>query len=252
MGETMSGEQAWEQVQGRVMAVQEVPARLPRWRFQQTRAGLVTELAELAGRATELGAVYAGASPSQLEGLIASVDALSLAGVWGQTQLAHQMSTRPITEAAERVTALRRRAMRGLAVLESVGIVSRQEAVRLREGAGYVDAASDLQALAPLLRAHWAVLEPLQAHVPDADLRLSTALIDLMPQAAADLISADRAHRTPVGALDWHDLQRRLAALLESDWDQLRALTCGALAALGDSRAALTLRPSLAALDRRA
>jgi len=251
MAETMSGEQAWEAVRERVMAVEQVPGRLPHWRFQQSRTGLKAELAGIGARRGELGGVWAADHTARFEGLLRSVEALSLAGVWGQTQLAHQTSARTVQEAVDRVMGLRQRGFRGLGVLESVGVVPREEAVRIRQGTGFVDAASDLQALAPLLRAHWALLEPVQAHVPDEELRLTPELIDAMPQAAADLIGADRGHHAPAGEVDWYDALRRMAVLLEGDWNQLRAMTSGALAALGEVDAALTVRPSVLALDRR-
>ena len=243
----MSGQEAWEQVKDRAMALTPRPGRLPSWRFDAMRSLMEAELEPIRERLDELASTYNAENAATFTELVASSQRLALAGEWTLSRYERQDdSNRQVTEAAEAVTALRRPAMHALKLLVLLGLVPDSVAAPIRQGRGYRDLSGDLQALEPILQKHWAVLEPLQGSIAEPALRLTRESLDAMPGAAEALLTAYHQQRT-ADETDWHDVTRRLAGLLEDDWDQLRFMFAGALAALGQPT---EVRPSLLALYR--
>jgi len=227
--------------------------RLPSWRFDRLRPVLKAEVSRLRDGEGAQAAVFAPEVGAVFRGLVSSVDVLSLAGAWIQAQHERQSAPeRTYPQIAERVQKLRSAGLRALVVMEALDLVSADEASRIRAGGtGHLDAAGDIQALAPLLKRHWAVLQPLQASITDEGQRLTEESIAAMPSAAAELVDADRAHRTPAGDMDWYDAMSRATVLLTDDWNRLRMMSAGALAALGELDQAMEVRPSVLSLYRR-
>ncbi|MEO1273018.1 MAG: hypothetical protein AAFX99_33435 [Myxococcota bacterium] len=247
----MNGQEAWEQVKSRVEAMEPPPERLPSWRFDGLQAELMAELGPIQARLDALASVYNQDVSQTFRGLVASTEQLALAGSWALSQFERQIAPETSIRAqARRVETLRRPALHALKMLELFGLVTAAEASAIRRGTGYKDAAGDLQALAPLLQQHWAVLEPLQANIADAELRLSLESIAAMPEAATALLTANRDTNASENDINWRDALRRLSVLLERDWNRLRALTLGAEVALDGLEAPPELRPSVLALYR--
>lgn len=246
----MDGARAWEEVRAVILAT-EAAGRRPSWRFLELRPLLKAELDRLRAGHAEQSRVFVGEVAQAYGVLLDRVDKVSLAGTLIQAEYERQEAPRrTVTELARRVYELRGQGMRALSILEAMGRVSEEKAASIRRGAGHMDAASDLLALAPVLTEHWEVLAPIQQGIADESARLTEAGLKAMSVAATELIEADRAQRAPVTGTDWYDALRRATVRLTVDWDRLRLMSAGSLAALDRMDQALDVRPGLLALYR--
>lgn len=119
---------------------------------------------------------------------------------------------------------LERAGMQGLEVLEVVGLVPEKTVDAISRGSGRVDDASDLAALAPLLRKNWQLLAPLQTHQPKEKLRLTQEKIERMAELSTELredltggIGDDERDQ-----MDWRRQVIGLFHMLEAEYELLR------------------------------
>ncbi len=244
------GAQAWAQVQARAMSLHHFPSRYPSWRFDAIHAPLADYIRELRKEADLRSAAYNEIHQESFQNLIEQVNQLSLAGIWVQAQYERTAARKPPgTALVARLHELRAPALHALAMLEKLGRVSPEDAKIIRRGKGATDAAGDLQALVPLLVLHWDVIEALQAHMSESQPKLTISMLEEMPEAAAAYLRAKNKSAKPVG-LDWHEMTRRLAALLVHDWSKLRLLNAGALVALDRLEEGLDLLPTILSIFR--
>jgi hypothetical protein len=248
MPEQLDGKAAFERVEA--LLEQEAPGeRLPNYAAAELLKPLTERLAQIKAQVVDvdMSAHWTAATSARAAALWEEVSLLLQAAFWVEAQYLRQTGgNHPIFDEAR---ALRRAAGAALDTLEAIGLVKAQDATAIRAGKGYADLAGDLQTLGPLLLNHWAVLEPLQVHQPEAALRLTRAMVERLAPAGAELLLADRG-RKEVEGRDWRAPLLRLQAGLARRWDELRALAAGGLAAQGQIAPALQGYPSLRAQAR--
>lgn len=162
-------------------------------------------------------------------------------------------ATTQLQKYASEALKLRPAVFRNLDLMESLGLVSTEEANGIRAGRGYTDLGGDFSTVGALLRKHWAVLEPLQKLHPDEGMRLSTSQVERMMQLG-DAITA-----TANSDVDENDdtvkiLQDLmiLEALMMEDWTYLRAMVPAAYTVAGTPEKSEVVHYTLRGLQRQA
>jgi hypothetical protein len=146
----------------------------------------------------------------------------------------HYATTRVMTEKANKelfqdAQVLQVLAMHWLPTAVAAKLIPAEDANDIRSGRGAQDAASDLQRLAPIYRANWTKLAPLQEGVEE-DLMLTPGKIERMSEVGTRLVEALARPAVTKPEVDWRALTLGLFTMLDASYARLHAAVWFSLA----------------------